>query len=150
MSSTLASAADSAKSALNIVTDSLNSAIQTDAQADPLDPITGSSNKADRVKSPTEEKLDTFFEKTGPRRRTSWTREFSRVSRCRTRGEMDETEEDDRCIGKASLPASFCIPSSQSLARKLTQIFCSYHLQTTRSLPPSRPRGKLSSELSSR
>ncbi|KAL7409278.1 hypothetical protein BDY24DRAFT_403657 [Mrakia frigida] len=56
MTSTLASAAETAKEALNSV---LTTAINTDEAADPLDPVTGASSK--HVKSPTEEKLEGFF-----------------------------------------------------------------------------------------
>lgn len=57
MTSTLASAAETAQGALNSV---LPSAINTDVAADPLDPVTGASSR-EKIKSPTEEKLEGFF-----------------------------------------------------------------------------------------
>lgn len=55
MSATLASASETVQSAVTAATDALSSAIQTNRTEDP---VTGSK---DKVKSPTEEKLEGFF-----------------------------------------------------------------------------------------
>ena len=58
MSEALASASATVQSAVNTATDALSSAIETHRTEDPVDPVTGTK---DKVKSPTEEKLEGFF-----------------------------------------------------------------------------------------
>lgn len=72
MSSTLLSdASNTVASALTTLTDTLTSAVNSDAQADPLDPVTGTiapGVKKEKVKSPVGEKLEGFFGKERPAR----------------------------------------------------------------------------------
>lgn len=59
MSEALSSASVTVKSTIDAATDAISSAISSDSQANPVDPITGADKN--KVKSPTEEKLEGFF-----------------------------------------------------------------------------------------